>query len=113
MVSLWSLGEHLEHLEGDLGRLRELGEHQVAQREAMGSPKLKSQVQTGAIRADKGCVPAACGEPLGEGGAEASPLVLGISLARPSHAEAWGGGFNCFAHSAGPCMESQGDYYFN
>ena len=63
--------------------------------------------------ADKGCVPAACGEPLGEGGAEASPLVLGISLARPNHAKAWGGGFNRYAHSAGPCMGSQGDYYFN
>ena len=56
---------------------------------------------------------AACGEPLGEGGAEASPLVLGISSARPNHAKAWGGGFNRYAHSAGPCMGSQGDYYFN
>ena len=54
MVSLWSLGAHLEHLEGDLGRLRELGEHQVAQRDAKGNPKLKSQVQTGLTRADKG-----------------------------------------------------------
>ena len=54
MVSLWSLGADLEHLEGDLGRLRELGEHQVAQREAKGSPKLKSLVQKGLTRADKG-----------------------------------------------------------
>ena len=43
------------------------------------------------MRADKGMVPAACGGPMGEGGAEASPLVLGISSARPNHAKAWGG----------------------
>ena len=54
MVSLWSLGADLEHLEGDLGRLRELGEDQVAQREAKGSPKLKSLVQRGLTRADEG-----------------------------------------------------------
>ena len=64
----------------------------------------------GLTRADKGCVPAACGEPLGEGRAKASPLVLGINSARPNHAKAWGGGYNCYAHSAGPCMGRQGNH---
>ena len=49
----------------------------------------------------RGNCSAACVEPLGEGGAEASPLVLGINLARPNHAEAWGGVFKMpSAHAA-------------
>ena len=52
--------------------------------------------------ADKGCVPAACGGPLGEGGAEASPLVLGINSANPNHAKAWGGGYPPFADHTPP-----------
>ena len=53
------------------------------------------------MRGHEGMIPAARGEPLGEGGAEASPLVLGINSARPSHAEAWGGGFKMpSAHAA-------------
>ena len=54
MVSLWRLGAHLQHLEGDLGGLRELGGHEVVQMDAKGGPKLKSLVSRGAARADKG-----------------------------------------------------------
>ena len=93
MVSLLSLGADLEHLDGDLGRLRGLGEHQVARREAEGSPKLNLWCKQG----PRGNCSAASGGPLGEGGAEASPLVLGINSARPNHAKAWGGGYSTAA----------------
>ena len=66
-----------------------------------GEPKIEISGVNRGHEGRQGNWSAACVEPLGEGGAEASPLVLGISLARPNHAKAWGGGFKMpSAHAA-------------
>ena len=52
----------------------------------------------------RGNCSAACGEPLGEGGAEASPLFLELVQHALAMHKAWGGGdiLKRSAHSAGP-----------
>jgi hypothetical protein len=110
VVSLWSLGAHLGHLEAileDLEQQEAKRGQQEAKREAKSeiwwSKQGRQGSTEGAPRGDegrRGFGSAAWGRQMGDIGGS-SWRVLGEDSARPDHAKAWGGGFKMpSAHAA-------------